>query len=367
MISARAAVLRAQDKPFTIETVVWDEPRDDEVGVRIIACGVCHSDWHCNTGDYPVEFPILTGHEGVGVVDKVGSSVSRVKAGDKIVLSWMPACGHCKNCVRGQGQICERGAKLLDGGRDDGSSRVHTEDGAPIKQFAFLGAFSEYVVVPEDGCIIVDQDLPLEKLPLIGCRLPTGWGAVNETAKVPAGADALVVGLGGVGMSALQGLRSAGATRIIAADVVDKEKAAKQFGATHFINVANGDLLEQVLEIVGDGVDYSFDCIGNGDVQSATVAALRVGGKATWVGVAPIHQKSVKLNAWDMTLFQKSISGTCYGGASPFELAPKLLNMYRAGLIQVEELITAEYSLDQINEAYADMLAGKNICGVIKF
>lgn len=364
---ARAAVLRAHHEPFTIETVEWDDPRSDEVGVRILACGVCHSDWHCNTGDYPVEFPMVTGHEGVGIVEEVGDNVTRFKPGDRIVLSWMPACGHCKNCVRGMGQICERGAKLLDGSRDDGSSRVHAADGQPIKQFAFLGAFSEYVVVPEDGCIAVPQDLPLEKLPLIGCRLPTGWGAVNRTAQVPAGADALVVGLGGVGMSAVQGLRSAGATRIIAADIVDKAEAARKFGATHFINVANGDLLEQVYGIVGDGVDYAFDCIGLGSVQSATVEVLRPGGKATWVGVAPIHQKAVDLNAWEITLFQKSISGTCYGGASPFDLAPMLLDMYRAGLIQVEELITAEYSLDQINEAYADMVAGKNICGVIRF
>jgi NDMA-dependent alcohol dehydrogenase len=367
VIEAKAALLRGKGKPFTIESVYWDEPRQDEVKVRVLACGVCHSDWHCATGDYPVEYPILTGHEGVGIVEELGENVTRLKVGDHVVLSWMPACGHCRNCVRGRGQLCERGAALLTGRRSDGSARVRTADGVELGQFAFLGAYSEQVVVPEDGCIVVDRDLPLAKLSLVGCRLPTGWGAVNRTACVEAGASALVVGLGGVGMSAVQGLRSAGATTIVAADIVDKESAAIKFGATHFINVADGDLLRKVQEIVGDGVDYAFDCIGKGEVQSQTVESLRVGGKAVWVGVAPIHQQSVRLNAWELTLFQKSILGTCYGGASPFELAPVLLEMYRNGAVQVEELITAEYGLDEINAAYEDMLAGRNICGVINF
>jgi NDMA-dependent alcohol dehydrogenase len=367
MTEAKAAVLRGLGEPFTIETVEWDELRADEVGVRVLACGVCHSDWHCATGDYPVEYPILTGHEGVGIVEEVGANVSRISVGDHVVLSWMPACGHCKNCVRGMGQLCERGAALLSGTRPDGTSRVRTSDGTELGQFAFLGAYSEYVVVPEDGCIVVEKDLPLAKLPLVGCRLPTGWGAVNRTAKVTAGSSALVVGLGGVGISALQGLRSAGATTIVAADVVDKAEAARTFGATHFIQVSGGDLVEKLHEIAADGVDFAFDCIGKGEVQSQTVESLRVGGTAVWVGVAPIHQKQVSLNAWELTLFQKSILGTCYGGASPFELAPVLLQMYRAGLIQVEELTTAEYALADINLAYQDMLDGKNICGVIVF
>lgn len=367
MVTAKGAILTGLNQPFKIEELVWDEPRDYEVAVQIVASGVCHTDWHCVVGDYAVEYPILMGHEGVGIITKVGKLVTRVKPGDHIVLSWMDACGHCPWCVKGLGQLCDNGAHLLDGAREDGTFRVHTKEGKDCWQFGYVGTFSEYIVVPEGCCIKVDNDIPLEKIPIIACRIPTGWGSVIHTAGAFQGCTALVVGLGGVGMNAIQGLNSVNATIVIAADVADKEKWAREFGATHYIDATTQDIVEEVYKITGIGVDFAFDCIGKGEVQKQCVESIHKGGHAVFVGVAPVGQTHVEVNTWKLTLFQQRISGTCYGGRSPFELVPQLIEMYKAGKIKFDELITKEYKLEQINEAYADMLAGKNICGVIRF
>lgn len=365
---AKGALLRGLNQPLVIEELEWDDPREDEVAVRVVASGVCHSDYHCTNGDYPVEFPILCGHEGVGIVEKVGKRVTRVKEGDHIVMSWMPSCGHCAWCVKGQGQLCERGANVLTGVRDDGTYRIRSKKGETVWQFAFLGSFSEYIVIPEDGCIKVeDKSLPLHKIPIVGCRVPTGWGAVINTAQAQQGCTGLVVGLGGVGINAIQGLKSAGASVIIAADIVDKKQWAKEFGATHYIDASKQNIVEEVMKITGIGVDFAFDCIGKGEVQAQCVKSIHKGGKAVFVGIAPIEQTHVELNTWYLSLFQQHISGTCYGGRSPFEMVPQLIDMYKAGNVKFDQLVTKEYKLEQINDAFNDMLAGKNICGVIRF
>ncbi|ATW24931.1 zinc-binding dehydrogenase [Candidatus Formimonas warabiya] len=367
MRTSRAAILKGLNQPFEIEEVVWDDPRDDEVAVKVVVSGLCHSDWHCINGDYDVQFPILAGHEGVGIVEAVGKNVTKVQPGDHIVMSWMASCGVCPWCVKGQGQLCDRGEHLMDGARDDGSFRVHMKDGRDCWQLSFLGTFSDYIVTNEKCCIKVDPSLPLDKIPVVGCRIPTGWGAVVHTAQAHHGCTALVVGLGGVGMNVIQGLKSVNANVIIAADIHDKEKWAREFGATHYIDASKQDVVEEVYKITGIGVDYSFDCIGLGEVQAQCVKAIHKGGHAVFVGVAPITQTHVELNTWKMTLYQQRISGTCYGGRSPFELVPQMIEMYKAGQIKFDELITKEYTLDQINEGYADMFAGKNICGIIRY
>ncbi|MCL5734171.1 MAG: Zn-dependent alcohol dehydrogenase [Actinobacteria bacterium] len=364
---AKGAILSGLNQAFKIQELEWDDPRDDEVGIRVQACGVCHSDWHCTNGDYPMQFPCLTGHEGGGVIESVGQNVTRFKVGDKVVMSWMPSCGHCWSCVNGQGQLCDRGANLLTGVRDDGTYRIHNKKGDKVDQFAFLGAFSEYVVIPEDGCIAIDQDFDLLKIPIVGCRAPTGVGAVINTAKVKPGSTALVIGLGGVGFNVIQGLKVAGARLIIAADIAaNKKQWALDWGAHHFIDASKHDVVEEVMKITGFGVDYAFDAIGKGAVQSQCVKATHKGGLSTWIGVAPIDQTQVELNTWNMTLYQQGAIGTCYGGASPFEMVPQLMGMYRSGIIKLDELITKYYKLDQINDAFADMLAGKNICGCLR-
>jgi alcohol dehydrogenase (nicotinoprotein) len=367
MTTSRGAILRGLGQPFEVVDLEWDSPQPDEVGVRVIACGVCHSDWHAANGDYPVQYPILVGHEGVGIIERVGANVSRVAVGDHVVMSWMPSCGHCAWCAKGMGHLCDRGARLLSGERDDGTPRVRTTDGTPVGQMSFLGAFSDYVVIPEDGCIVIDDDLPLEQIAPIGCRVPTGFGAATIMAGARQGSTALVVGLGGVGMNVLQGLRSAGAVVIIAADRVDKREWAATFGATHYVDTSSQDLLEEVHRITGIGVDYSFDAIGNSAVQSLCVEALHKGGRAVWVGAAPQSSRQIELDLQIVTLYEKTMGGVCYGGASPFTLVPQLLTLYRSGNVLLDELITHVYRLDEINTAFEDMLAGLNICGVIKY
>lgn len=370
MTVAKAALIKGLNEPFEITDLEWENPRDDEVGVRVTVCGVCHSDLHMKTGDQPVPipYPILTGHEGGGIVEKVGKNVKRVKVGEKVLLSWMPSCGHCPSCVTGQGHLCDRGANLLTGVRDDGTYRARDKKGKEINQMGGLGAYSEYLVVNEDSCIPIDQDLDLAKIVLVGCRIPTGWGAVVNTAKAKQGCTGLVVGLGGVGFSVIQGLKSVGAVVIIAADIYDKKKWAMEWGATHYIDASKLDVVGEVMKITGIGVDYAFDAIGTEEVQAQTVEAIHKGGTAVWIGTAHGGRKgSVRLDSMAVTLFQKQITGTCYGGASPFEMVPQLIKMYRAAKIRMAEYITKEYKLSQIENAYSDMLAGKNISGLIRF
>jgi S-(hydroxymethyl)glutathione dehydrogenase/alcohol dehydrogenase len=366
-VRSRAAVLRVEGGPLELEEIHWDDPRDNEVGVRVVACGVCHSDWHAVTGDYPVTYPILVGHEGTGTVERIGSAVSRVQSGDPVVLSWMPSCGHCSWCVQGRGHLCDRGARLLSGERDDGTTRATLSDGTPIRQLSFLGAFSEYIVVPEDACIPVPRTLRLESLAPIGCRLPTGWGAVTNVAAVQEGESALVVGLGGVGISVLQGLRHAGATVRIAADVADKEGFATRFGATHFINLSREPLDQRVRQVCPAGVDVAFDAVGRPEIQAACVGLTTKGGRTILVGVAPQGVKSLEADLQNVTLYERSVRGVCYGGESPFSLVPKLLALYEGGLLEIEEMVTRRYHLGEVNEAFADMLSGKNVCGTIDF
>ncbi len=255
----------------------------------------------------------------------------------------------------------------MTGIRDDGTHRVRDKKGNEVGQFGGLGAFSEYVVVCEDSCIPVDQDLDITKIALVGCRIPTGWGAVVNIANAKQGCTALVVGLGGVGFSIIQGLKSVGAVVIIAADIHDKKRWALEWGATHYLDASKHNMLEEVMKITGIGVDYAFDAIGDEEVEALTVQAVHKGGKAIWVGVPQDAKGLIKLDARILATFQKSILGNLYGGASPFEMAPRLIKMYRAGKIRMEEYITKEYQLKQIEEALEDMITGKNISGLIRF
>jgi NDMA-dependent alcohol dehydrogenase len=369
MTTGKAALLTGWNKAFEVQEIEWKAPRDDEVGVRIEVCGVCHSDLDMKTEGprMGVPYPILTGHEGGGIVEEVGRNVRRVKPGDKVILSFIPGCGRCPSCVAGQGQLCDRGAMLLSGIRDDGTYRAYNKAGQGLSQFCGLGAYGEYVVVREDSCIPVEEDLDLGKVAIVGCRIPTGWGSVINVAKAKQGCTGLVVGLGGVGFSVIQGLKSVGAVVIIAVDTQDKKKWALEWGATHYIDASKEDVLSEVMKITGIGVDYAFDAIGEEEVQALTVEAICKGGTAVWIGAVRGERKgAVAMNSFLVMNLQKRISGSLYGGASPLEAVPQLLKMYRAGKIRMDEYVTKEYRLEQINEAYADMLAGKNICGLIR-
>ena len=369
MIKAKGAVLTGWNKPFEIQEIEWEDPQDDEVGIRIKACGVCHSDLDMKTEGprMGVPYPILTGHEGGGIVEKVGKNVKRVKPGEKVLMSFIPSCGSCPSCIIGHGQLCDRGANLLSGIREDGTYRAYDQKGNGLSQFCGLGAFGEYLVVHKDSCIPIDQDIDLTKVAILGCRIPTGWGSVINIAKARQGCTGLVVGLGGVGFSVIQGLKSAGAVVIIGVDIKDKKRWALEWGATHYIDASKEDVLKEVMKITGVGVDYAFDAIGDEEVQALTVEAICKGGKAVWIGAARgERKKSVNMDSFFVMNLQKKIAGSMYGGSNPLQAVPQLLKLYRAGKIRMDEYITKEYRLEGINEAYADMLDGKNICGLIR-
>ncbi len=367
MTVAKSAILPGKNQPFVIQEVEWEDPRDDEVAIRVLACGVCHSDWHCVTADFGVEYPIVCGHEGGGIVEKIGKNVTRVKEGDKVVMSFIPSCGHCHPCVSGQGQLCDSGANLMSGMRDDGTYRIRDKSGKKIDQFAYLGAFSEYVVIPENGCVPIDQELDLFKVPIVGCRTPTGWGAVVNSGQAKHGCFGMVVGLGGVGFNAVQGFVSVNATVIIG---VDKNPAKKQWaldwGCTHFIDSSSQDVVEEVMKITGVGVDVAVDAMGDAEIIQWCEQSIKKNGTAVLSGIPPITQMSFPLHFYANVLTQKTFKGSLYGGNSPHEAIPQLLGMYKAGNLKLDQLITKYYSLEQINDAYADMLAGKNICGCIR-
>jgi len=256
----------------------------------------------------------------------------------------------------------------MAGIRPDGSFRARNRKGSGIYQFVFTGGFSEYIVSVEDAAIVVDKDFDLHKICLLGCRIPTGWGAVINAAQVVPGSTALVVGLGGVGFNVLQGLTRAGTIVIIGADIKENKKAwAMEWGVTHFIDASKQDVVEEVMKITGVGVDYAFDAYGDPSIQGQIVNSLNKGGIAVFVGVtSAAENKGFPFNGFGFTLFQKKIIGTSYGSSNPASVVPQLLRMYRAGILKIDELVTKEYKLEQVNEAFADMLAGKNITGVIR-
>ncbi len=367
MVVAKAAVLLGKKQKFVIQEVEWDDPRDNEVGIRMVACGICHTDWHCVEGDFPVAYPIVCGHEGGGIVEKVGKNVTRVKKGDKVVMAFVPSCGHCKSCTTGHGQLCDSGANVMTGERSDGTSRIHDRKGNKIDQFAYLGAFSEYVTILEDCCVRVDPSVDLTKIAIVGCRVPTGWGAVVNTGNAQQACTGMVVGLGGVGFNAIQGFKSVNATVIIGVDInPNKKKWAMEWGCTHFIDASKQDVVQEVMKITGVGVDVAIDAMGHPDIVKWCDQSLNKNGTAVWVGVPSMNVMSYDIHVFTDVVMQKTFKGCLYGGSTPQRAIPQLMDMYKAGNLRLDELITKYYKLDQINEAYADMLAGKNICGCIR-
>lgn len=370
-MKTNAAVLRGADQPFQIEEVELDEPQDREVLVRLAATGLCHSDWHLVTGDIPVPFPIVGGHEGGGVVERVGPGVTRVKPGDHVLLNWMPACGQCRFCSMGQSMLCDRGGQLLEGKQLDGTTRMHGSGGEDVWQYAFISTFSEWTVCPDDACVVVDPDLPLDKVCLVGCATATGFGAAVNRADVQPGETAVVFGVGGVGINAVQGCAIKGAAKVVAVDPLDfKLESAQELGATHTINSTTTDPVEEILRLTdGVGADkaiVAIDMVKPEHIGMAT-RAIRKGGRAVIVGVPHPDYQQADLNLFEFVLFQKELLGCLYGTSNPQADIARYLELYRAGKLKVDELITRTYTLDQINEGYRDMLDGKNVRGVVVF
>ena len=364
----KAAVLWEVNQPLRVQDVELDEPKDGEVLVRIAAAGVCHSDYHFMHGDLPIGIPCVLGHEGAGVVERVGPGVRSVHPGDHVVLLFRANCGHCDFCSRGRPALCAMAAQIRTTGRLlDGTSRLHA-NGTEIKHLHGVSCFAERCVVTQEACVPIPHEIPFEVAAVFGCAVMTGVGAVINTAKVTAGSSVLIIGSGGVGLSAVMGASLAGANPIIAADILEaKLAAAIDFGATHRVNARSQDVVDAVRNLTGgEGVDFAFEAIGNPSAMNQAFRALRRGGLATAVGIAPFGTQ-VTVDAGELVYQEKVLQGSYYGSAHFQADIPRLLQLYLAGRLPVDRLISRRYRLVNVNQAFEALLAGEVSRSVVVF
>ena len=366
-MKTKAAVLYEIGKDWEVIELDLDPPKAGEVLIRFVASGLCHSDEHLRTGDIPVRYPIVGGHEGSGIIEEVGPGVTRLKPGDHVVCSFLPVCGHCRFCSRGMTNLCDLGALLLENCLPDGTFRYHA-GGHDFGQMCLLGTFSERAVVSEHSAVKIDDDLPLESAALVGCGVPTGWGTAVHAGEVRPGETVVIYGIGGVGINAVQGARFAGARNVVAVDpLANKREMAQKLGATHAVaDAAAAQALASELTL-GVGADKALITMGvvTDEIVSAAFAAIRKRGTVVITGLNGPAVKNINIPSFELTLFEKRIQGALFGGGNPFDDIPLMLELYRSGNLKLDELITSTYRLDQVNEAYDDLNAGKNIRGVI--
>jgi S-(hydroxymethyl)glutathione dehydrogenase / alcohol dehydrogenase len=363
----RAAVLYEAHTPMLIEDVSLDGPNDDEVLVQVKATGACHSDYHVIDGSwhgagYPM--PIILGHEAAGIVEKVGADVSSVKPGDHVILSFAPNCGRCRMCTIGQPNLCS-GMRSAPGTFPDGTRR-HRKANLELNCFGRgMSSFAEYSVVHQSAAIKISPDMPMDGAALIGCAVMTGVGAVLNTARVEPGSTVAVFATGGVGLSVVQGAVLANASKIIAIDVLDnKLDYASGFGATHTINSRKQDPLQAIRDLTdGEGVDYAFDAIGDSTVSRACYDAVRRGGTAVIVGMAPTGSEIPIPST--IAGEEKIVKGCFYGSTRPAVDFPRLVDFYLRGVLQLDRMITRTYPLTDINAAFDALGRGDNARGVL--
>ncbi|GAB2459314.1 NDMA-dependent alcohol dehydrogenase [Jatrophihabitans fulvus] len=368
-MKTRAAVLTEVGAPFELLDLDLEGPRGGEVLIRYVAAGLCHSDLHLRKGDFPSRLPIVGGHEGAGIVEEVGHGVSKVKAGDHVLVSFIPSCGECRWCRTGQQNLCNLGEFLLDGQLPDGTFRFSV-DGVDAGGMCSVGSFSEYGTLSQHSVIKIDESHPLDRAVLASCGVPTGWGTAVNAAGVGVGDTAVIYGCGGVGINAVQGAAAAGARHVVVVDpVAFKRDTAMKLGATHTFADADS-ALEAVWELThGEGADQAMVIVG--DVDPAVVtSAFTVVGKGGTVAITAMgawDDLSIQLPAAQLAMFQKTVKGCIFGQFSPQYDVPRLLGLYQAGQLKLDELVTREYTLEQVNQGYDDLLAGELIRGVIRF
>jgi len=364
----RAAVLETQGQPLVVrDDVEIAPPRAGQVRVRVTHCGLCHSDLSIVDGTFPAPTPILLGHEAAGVVDAVGADVAGLAPGDPVVLTAVPPCGSCYWCVRGEPGVCINAAGIQTNTFADGSTGL-SRDGTTVYRGVGVGAFGEYVVTSPTGAIRIPADVPLDVACVIGCAVQTGVGAVLNTARVEAGATVLVMGLGGIGLSIVQGARVTGAARIIAADpVAERREVARRFGATDVLDPTAEDVVARTFEITGVGADYAFDAVGRAALIQDGVRATRNGGTTVCVGAAPLEDAVAIAPAALFTVSEKKLLGCALGGCNSVRDIPRLLDLWRAGLLDLPALITARRPLAEINEGFEDLRRSRGIRTVVEY
>lgn len=356
----RAAVFTELNGPLSVEDVTPTDPGPRDVVVRVTASGLCHSDLSVMNGSLPMPPPAILGHEGAGVVEHVGPEVSRVKVGDRVIGSFIPACGICWFCLNDQSNLCENTYTVMM------NPRATRGDGTMLPTMTGLGTFAEQMIVDEMSVVKVETDLPDDQLALIGCGVTTGVGAALNTAEVKPGSFVVVIGCGGVGQAVIQGARIAGAARIVAVDTVAlKRDTALKLGATDVIDPADGDLAGQVMGLTGGrGADYVFEVIGNTDLITAAFMATRAGGTTIAVGV-PRSDQSVSIPTFPLVLQEKRLLGCVYGSAQVRRDFPRLIGLIETGRLDVGDMVSRTITLDEINEGFRAMEAGEVIRSVI--
>jgi S-(hydroxymethyl)glutathione dehydrogenase/alcohol dehydrogenase len=358
----KAAVLREVGKPLRIEDISISKPRAHEVLIRTAAAGVCHSDLHFIEGLYPHPLPAVLGHESAGVVEAVGSEVRTVKVGDHVITCLSAFCGHCEHCLTGHLSLCQSPDTKRSA---EDEPRLAATNG-PMLQYLNLSSFAEQMLITEHACVAIRKDMPLDRAALIGCGVMTGVGAVFHTSQVRPGETVAVIGCGGVGLAAVNGAAIAGAGRIIAIDMSkSKNNLARHFGATDFVCAAETDPVAAVMELTRGGVHHSFEAVGLKKTAEQAFAMLARGGTANIIGMIPFGQ-TIELPGWAF-LGEKKVRGSAMGSNRfPVDM-PRLVDMYLAGKLKLDDMISARIKLEQVNDAFAEMKRGEIARSVIVF
>jgi NDMA-dependent alcohol dehydrogenase len=370
-LRTQAAVMRAFGKPLSVEVIELDEPREGEVLLRMAAAGICGSDQHILMGDVPVvPTPAVAGHEGSGIVEAVGPGVSRFDVGDHVIQTFISICGHCDACSRGLTSFCATGM-TFDGKYADGTHRMHSLAGEPIAAPLRLGTFAAHTVTPETSLIRIPREVDLVTAALVSCGVSTGVGAAVNVARIGPGDSVAVVGIGGVGAAALVGATLAGAAQLLAVDIAPGKRAmALELGATEFIDAREVELVDALMAATnGRGVDkilLTTDVI-RGPLVAAAVNSLAPLGIAVVVGISEAGLASIPIAPSALLSRQRSLTGTTYGGVNPHQDARRWLDLYRAGRLPLDKLITRRYPLTEINSAFDDLVAGVNLRGVVVY
>lgn len=367
MYKTRAAVLDEDSTEFEIRTLDVDEPGYREVHVRFVASGLCHSDLHSIDGIFKPRRPIVMGHEGAGIVEAVGPGVTRLQPGDHVVCSFVPSCGTCRYCATGRSNLCDLAANSVTGNLPDGTFRFHA-DGRDYGGLCMLGTFSERATLSEFSVVKIDPWIPLEVAVLVGCGVPTGWGTATSSGGVHVGDTTVVYGVGGIGINAVQGAAYSGAKYIVVVDPVPfKREMALKLGATHAFGTAE-EAAEKVNELTwGQGADQALVTVGVVSQKVVTDAfdIIGKGGALVITGQSDPNDFAIHLGSQELTRSEKVIRGSQFGSLNPHYDIVKLLRLYDAGKLNLNDLVTRTYRLDEINQGYKDLMDGKLIRGVI--
>jgi NDMA-dependent alcohol dehydrogenase len=366
-MKTEAAILWEIGAPWSVEEIELDPPRPGEVLVKLAASGMCHSDEHLVTGDLPFQLPIIGGHEGGGVVEQVGEDVGWLAPGDHVVFGFIPSCGRCASCSTGHQNLCDLGAVIGLGRQVDGTSRHHAR-GQDLGVMCMLGTFARHTVVNEASCIKIDREVPLDRACLLGCGVVTGWGSSVYAADVRPGDIVAVVGVGGIGINAVQGARLAGAKQIWAIDPVEfKRSKALEFGATH-----TAPSLEEALPLISEAswgrmankVIMAMG-LGSGELLAAALSITAKRGRVVITNIHPALETTANVSLLDLTLSEKQVVGALFGSGNPRADIPMLLELYHRGQIELDGLVTKTYPLEGVNDGYADLRDGQNLRGVL--